>query len=242
MRGTMINLLVLAGGLGTRLRDVVSNVPKPMAPIGRIPFLQLLLDGWLAEHRLKKIYMSVGYKHEVFVDFFNDAYSGVEIQYFIEKTPLGTGGAAVHAIRKIKAADDQNPLICINGDTYLVPDTSEIDRIIGSIETFDFCLGVSRKDNRAGRYTPIRGGCHEDVFTGVIGIGKNISDKITCISDTNQPSPFSLEELIFGINRKAQFSWNTCDLKDEFLDIGIPEDYLNAQSFINEYQNKGRTR
>lgn len=106
--------IVLAGGLGTRLRAVVSAVPKPMAPVAGRPFLELLLDYWIAQG-VTDLILAVGYLHAQLQQHFGGAYCGVPITWSIEYTPLGTGGALL-AGWQLSARD--RPVLVLNGDTF----------------------------------------------------------------------------------------------------------------------------
>jgi len=87
----VISALVLAGGLGTRLRSAVPDLPKPMAPINGRPFLEYLLDYWINQG-VDRFVLSVGYRHEIITEHFGNKYKEAQIEYVIEKTLLGTGG------------------------------------------------------------------------------------------------------------------------------------------------------
>ena len=108
----MITAVILAGGMGKRLRIAVPNLPKPMAPIKGRPFLEYLLDYWINQG-VKKFILSVGYMSEVIVDHFGNNYKTAEISYSIEYQPLGTGGALFLSTKKIT-----EPFLVINGDTF----------------------------------------------------------------------------------------------------------------------------
>ena len=84
--------IILAGGLGTRLRSVVSDVPKCMAPVNGRPFLTYVMD-YLQKQGVKKYIFSVGFKSESILDYVNKEYSMLDVQHTIEREPLGTGGA-----------------------------------------------------------------------------------------------------------------------------------------------------
>ena len=84
--------IVLAGGFGTRLAHVVSDVPKPMAPVCNRPFLRFILDDLQAKG-IERVVLAVGYKQEVIRDYFGAHYRGMQIVYSSEDTPLFTGGA-----------------------------------------------------------------------------------------------------------------------------------------------------
>ena len=84
--------VILAGGLGTRLSHIVSDVPKPMAPINGEPFLKYVID-YLLEKGVNHIILAVGYKANSIQSYFGDTYRSIKITYSIEDIPLGTGGA-----------------------------------------------------------------------------------------------------------------------------------------------------
>ena len=88
--------IILAGGLGTRLRSIVSDIPKCMAPVAGKPFLYYVIEH-LKKQGVKKFIVSVGYLGESIMDYMNDQYSILNVQYSIEDEPLGTGGAIIRA-------------------------------------------------------------------------------------------------------------------------------------------------
>ncbi len=104
--------IILAGGFGTRLKDVVSDVPKVMAPVNGRPFLEYLLD-YLEDNIIDHVILSVGYKHELIREHFGNRYKSIDIEYAVEDEPLGTGGGIKKAfdfVRGYKA-------LVFNGDT-----------------------------------------------------------------------------------------------------------------------------
>ena len=88
--------VVLAGGLGTRLRERVPELPKPMAPVAGRPFLAYVLDV-LVRDGFDDIVLSVGYRWEAIRAHFGASYGGAAISYAVETAPLGTSGAIAHA-------------------------------------------------------------------------------------------------------------------------------------------------
>src|SRR2546425_12065025 len=114
--------IVLAGGLGTRLRSVVADVPKPMAPIGGRPFLEYLFDHWIGQG-IRRFTLSVGYRHETITGHFGNAYRGVALRYVVEEAPLGTGGAL---LRTLGAFPGEAPVLLLNGDTYFPVDVERL--------------------------------------------------------------------------------------------------------------------
>ncbi len=113
--------LILAGGLGTRLRAVVNDRPKPMADVNGKPFLQILIEQ-LSSRGINEIVLSVGYMADRIVSYFKDGdFLGVKIEYAKEEKPLGTGGAIKNAYPFLK---NEDRFLVINGDTYLDADFS----------------------------------------------------------------------------------------------------------------------
>lgn len=79
--------IILAGGLGTRLKGVIDDIPKVMAPVNGRPFLEYLLD-YLENNVIEHVVLSVGYKHGVIQDHFKDKYKSIKIDYAIEDGTL----------------------------------------------------------------------------------------------------------------------------------------------------------
>lgn len=113
-------IIFFGGGLGTRLRPIVSDVPKPMSPVNGRPFLEYLLDFGI-DKGIGRFILAVGYKYESVVDHFGFFYQGVPIEYSIEMEPMGTGGRLFLALEKIQ---DDRPIFVVNGDTFFPLESS----------------------------------------------------------------------------------------------------------------------
>ena len=118
----MRTAIILAGGLGTRLRQLVSNVPKPMASVNGRPFLAHLMDYWIGQG-ITQFIISVGYLKESIINYFGNEYQGIKIEYSEEESPLGTGGGVLLAIKNIKSDDY---FVLLNGDTFFEVDLREL--------------------------------------------------------------------------------------------------------------------
>ncbi len=225
-----IPVLILVGGKGTRLASLVSDVPKPMAPIGEKPFLHYILT-YLKQSGFIKITLLTGYKSESISDYFGDGKAmGLQISYSHEATPLGTGGATRQAMKQIPA---ENFLI-LNGDTFYNIDYKAF--VLTSQSPVSMALNQL---SSAGRYGTVVLN-HEGQVTafkekapdrvegfinaGVYLLNKEIADLI--------PSGFvSLETDVFP--ELASKGWiQGVPMKAQFIDIGIPEDYKRAQTEI----------
>src|SRR5450432_2574794 len=121
--------IILAGGLGTRLRSVVPDLPKCMALVAGKSFLAYVM-AHLQKQGIRHFIFSVGYKSKSIIDFVNKEYlpsgthgTGVDFQFSIEEEPLGTGGAIKLSCEKVS---DHNVLVC-NGDTLFKIDVRKLN-------------------------------------------------------------------------------------------------------------------
>ena len=106
--------IILAGGEGKRLRSVVNDIPKPMAPINKKPFLEYLILQ-LKKQNVKDVIISIGYKGGIIKDYFQNGDNwDINIEYSEEGKPLGTGGA----LRKAGELIDDEQFIVMNGDSF----------------------------------------------------------------------------------------------------------------------------
>jgi mannose-1-phosphate guanylyltransferase len=106
--------LILAGGLGTRLRPLTEKIPKPLLPILEKPIIQHTIEN-LKKHGITNIILSVGYKAETIKEYFKDGSEfGIKIKYAVEKSPLGTGGAIKQAI-----VGHRKPFFLLWGDNLM---------------------------------------------------------------------------------------------------------------------------
>ena len=221
--------IILAGGFGTRLRHVLAQVPKPMAPVGGKPFLCLILD-YLLQQGISHVVLATGYKHEYIENYFSDYYRGIAISYSEEKEPLLTGGAIRKACQLVKS----ERVLVLNGDTIFpiginllaeakapiaialrqVADTSRY----GAVDVDDSQHILSFREKTASN------------GAGLINGGVYVVDK-KWLLDLPLPQRFSFEnELLQPMAAEGLFAGVT--FNDYFIDIGIEEDYRRA---CNDY-------
>ena len=115
--------VILAGGLGTRLRSVVADRPKPMALVAGRPFLEHLMQYW-HKQGIQRFVLSVGYRNESIREHFGDSYAGCKLDYVVETEPLGTGGGLLMCQRTLNLTA---PFLLLNGDTYFAVDLSTLE-------------------------------------------------------------------------------------------------------------------
>ena len=217
--------IVLAGGFGTRLRSVVSNLPKPMAPIGNKPFLGYILK-YLQKNGITRVVLSVGYKWETIREYFGNNFENIELIYSVEDEPLGTGGA----IKKALSLCKEDNVFIINGDTFFdvklrdlkLEKDSKIQLSLKSMKNFDRYGCVETNDNGIVTTFTEKGYRKSgNINGGIYLISKNI------FNEFDLEEKFSFEE--FMQNNFKQLSISTKVFDNYFIDIGIQEDYLKAQ-------------
>lgn len=104
-------VVLMAGGLGVRLRPLTDQIPKPMLPVGGRPLLETIIRNF-ADQGFRRFYISVNHRREIVQNFFGDgSRHGVEIEYLIEDQPLGTAGAL-----SLLPERPTTPILVMNGD------------------------------------------------------------------------------------------------------------------------------
>jgi D-glycero-alpha-D-manno-heptose 1-phosphate guanylyltransferase len=232
-----MDALILAGGLGKRLRTVVNDRPKPMALIGNKPFLAVLLN-FLLNSGVKKAILSVGYKHEKILEYFGNNYNGCEIEYSLEDKPLGTGGAIAKSIKHIKS---DNFLIC-NGDTFFNfnlenylnfhKEKKSVLSICGFLNSeTDRYDGIDHnKDNKIISFSSQK--------SNICNAGSYLC-KLKYFEKLDLPNVFSFERYLKEAQcKKNNFFVYTDDKEEKFIDIGLPDDYNISGLFLKQFMEK----
>ncbi|EAH8202091.1 nucleotidyltransferase family protein [Campylobacter lari] len=217
--------IVLAGGLGTRLKSVVQDLPKPMAPINGKPFLTFVLE-YLKKQGITEVVLSVSYKYELIQEYFKEEFEGMRIRYNVEKELLGTGGAIKDALKLI-----QNQAYVLNGDTIFDIDLKKLALNNGKI-----CIALKQMQNfdRYGTVNVDDQGIvtsfEEKVFKkqGLINGGIYLLKK-DIFDEFDLEKKFSFEEFLQENFKLLKIQTQIFD--DYFIDIGVPRDY---EKFIKD--------
>lgn len=219
-----MKIVVLAGGLGTRLRQVVKNAPKPMADVGGSPFLELLLDNLLV-YGADEFILCVSYMREVIQARFGDAFRGVPVRYSVEEELLGTGGAVKQAF-DLFGLDEA---LVVNGDTFVQADYRRFwDEFAGEplavmLKAVDNADRYGRVESRDGRVVSFREKSDEG-RPGLINAGVY---RVRSELFAGLPQRFSLEKDLLE-PRVAELRPRFFLADDYFIDIGVPESYARA--------------
>jgi D-glycero-alpha-D-manno-heptose 1-phosphate guanylyltransferase len=232
--------VILAGGLGTRLRSAVPDLPKPMADVQGRPFLEYLLNYW-ARQGISKFVLSVGYKRESIVNYFGRSFRGLPIEYIEEEEPLGTGGGLLLASRQL-----HQPFMLLNGDTFFEVQLNAIldfHRSVGS--KWSFALF---RANEAGRY----GGVNLDssdrvrsLNTAKGDIGELANGGVYLVdphalnsANFKVGDKYSLEEDVIPTLLEMDIPFFGFESEGQFLDIGVPTDYFRAADVLPQFGDR----
>ncbi len=222
--------IILCGGLGTRLKSVISDIPKPMAPINGKPFLEFIFE-YLKKQHISAIILAVSYKYEVIQKHFKDRFLDMDIKYSIEEEPLGTGGAIRQALEFVK-----DKVYVLNGDTFFDIDLSQL-KLNGSkiclalkaMKDFDRYGAVELDSNAFIKSFKEKEFLKQGLINGGIYlIAKNIFDGY------NLEMKFSFEEFLQKNYKKLKARGEI--FENHFTDIGVPKDYKN---FYITLENQG---
>ena len=231
---TDIPVVILAGGLGTRLRHVLQDVPKPMAPIRDRPFLTYILDNIIAQGS-RDIILATGHLSELITDYFGDKYLDARIRYSHEHEPLGTGGA-------IKLVFDRYNLdraFVLNGDTLFDVKLSHLSYFHEkSSSPISMSIKFMKNFDRYGT-----------VDWDAFNIATAFHEKIPKAEGWINGGVYLLNKELFEKIDASAFSFETNVLETAvtdgqifclpspgyFIDIGIPEDYYQFQKECDDY-------
>jgi D-glycero-alpha-D-manno-heptose 1-phosphate guanylyltransferase len=221
-------VIILAGGLGTRLRSAVPDLPKCMAPVNGEPFLKYVIDH-LLEQEMENFIFALGYKAEVIEAYIQQAYPSLLYKTSIEDEPLGTGGAIQKAMRLVKGRS----AVVTNGDTLFKADVQYLTGFhilsgaactlgLKPMENFDrYGVVETDEDNRITSFKEKQHYLKGNINAGMYVIHKNK------FLEEDLPKKFSFEKdyLEAYYHKRRMFG---IVQHQYFIDIGIPEDYERA--------------
>lgn len=225
--------IILAGGFGTRLKEVVSDVPKPMAPVNGKPFLDYIVR-YLQFYGIQHIVFSVGHLSEKIIDHYGNQFS-----YSVEKEPLGTGGGICLAMQHCKEED----ILVLNGDSFFDINLKALYNKHN--ESLSDCSLALRKVDNAARYGTIELGELDMIKNfkeksgkekpGLINAGTYILNRSVFMEETIGKKSFSVEKDFFE-KKVDQLKFYGFTFSGYFIDIGILEDYKRAQDEFKAFK------
>ena len=228
-------MLFLAGGFGTRLKSLASDVPKPMVAVGGRPFLAYLLDYWIGQG-IQRFVLSTGHLASVVDSYFGETYRNASITYVREQSPLGTGGALRLALKSVSWANET--ALMANGDTWF---PIVLKQLCADAEKQNAPITLALKklakndrhgvadlsaDGRIKSFGIKSAGC---LYTNGGCYLFNVAELKKALS--GMPEAFSLEN-DFLASYAANGLVGSSVQDQPFLDIGTPEDYQKASYFL----------
>ncbi len=226
--------VILAGGMGTRLRQVVSDRPKVMAEIKGKPFIAYLLDQ-LVEANIERVIISTGYMADTVEDNIGRSYNNIRIEYSKEEVPLGTAGALKLAGRTV----DTEYCLVMNGDSYTEFDdttlylahkqkNANITLVVKALDETDRFGVVCKNENNEIIDFMEKG---RNKGSGFINSGIYLM-KTSVIHEISKTTPSSLEYDFFpSMIGKSIYGYETAG---NFIDIGTPKSYAQAEIFFKQ--------
>ena len=231
-----VDAIVLAGGLGTRLRGVLPHLPKAMAPVGGRPFLDYVLH-WLRGQGVPRVVLATGHMRQAITDHVGQSWGGMPVRYSEEQSPLGTGGAVRLALEHCTSGT----VIVLNGDTWFPVNLpallafhqqSEAGVTLAAARVPDVSRYGALEVDDAGRVLAFAEKGRQGA--GVIN-GGVYALRRELLRDWAPGEVFSLERdlLLPAATRSLVRAWPS---DAPFLDIGVPEDLARAEHILP--QNK----
>jgi D-glycero-alpha-D-manno-heptose 1-phosphate guanylyltransferase len=222
-----VKAIILAGGLGTRLRERWPGLPKAMAPVAGRPFLEYVLDQ-LVKGGVRDVTLALGYRAETIQAHFGSGYRQAKISYVVESEPLGTGGAIAFAIR----GEPDLPLLVLNGDTFLSidyhalvdwyqRDPSQVAMVLRKVEDVARFGLVTVEADRVSSFAEKTGSGPGLINSGIYIIQPG------WLASLKLPQKFSFETLLQ--ERCSLLKPRAYVTDGYFIDIGTPAEFDRAQ-------------
>lgn len=231
-----MRMLVLAGGFGTRLQSVVSDVPKPLAPIGALPFLHYQIEHWIAQGVRSFVFL-LHHQADLINRFIderrNSVFAGCAVQSITEPQPLDTGGAVAYAVRHLSLVGE---FLVANADTWLGAGVRELDCAGAAAMIVVRQADVSRYGRVEIDGAGLVSSFHEkDESNGAGWINAGLCTLRAEHFTDWDGNRLSLEKDVFPRLLAAR-QLKAVPLESDFIDIGVPEDYLR----FCQWQESGR--
>jgi NDP-sugar pyrophosphorylase family protein len=228
-----LDAIILAGGRGTRLQSVVSDVPKPMAPVNGRPFLDYQLTLLARSGVVRKAVLALGYQADKVIDHYRREGAPLPLEFVVEEEALGTGGALRFAL----AATDSDRVLALNGDSLFRWDLPALLDAHVRLDAAATLAVVGVPDT--SRYGAVD--VHEGLVRafvekaetsgpGLINAGLNLFER-TVLEAIPQGRPLSVEQEVFPQLAQAG-RLGAAAFSSDFIDIGLPETYAAAASVL----------
>ena len=233
-----MKMIILCGGLGTRLREVIGEKQKTMADVKGKPFLEILID-YYKKFGIKDYIFACGYKKEEIYDYFKDGKDfGINCQYAVEEEPLGTAGAIRNCLEYL----DDELVYVVNGDTLYEFDINLLNKSFNHYNA-DMTI-ATKKANEETRYGFIDYDVYDENFGGLI---KSFNEKNVDVG-AKFTSPQIKQKFINGgiyLIKKSliqSIPLKKCSLETEIIPAWLKENktigFINSDSYFIDIGTK----
>lgn len=232
-----ISAVILAGGFGTRIKHLLGDLPKPMAPVNGRPFIEWVVR-WLAAQNIRRVVLSTGYLTETIEKHFQpQPVAGVTVSCVPETTPLGTAGGFLNAVHQSKI--NSSAWFLLNGDTLAFANLADAMNTLQNEATAGVIFGRELPDTSRygslvtdgeGRLTSF---AEKRPGQGVISTGIYLF-RDSLVKTFSRQVPLSLEQEVFPALTAAGVSLKVLRMNAPFLDIGTPDTLREADIFIRQ--------
>lgn len=230
-----ITAVVLAGGLGTRIRHVLPGLPKPMAPVAEKPFIEWVVR-YLQQQGVSRVLVSTGYLGEkISGHFASTKIRGVSVTCIAEPEPLGTAGGFLHTSHQ--SGETPTGWLVLNGDSLILTDLSKITKVLNDSKADAAMLGLEVPD--ASRYGTLDAGSSGDLLrfaekkpgAATINAGVYLF-RGSLLAHFPADRPLSFEQQAFPALLARGTRIQVVKVNAPFLDIGTEESLKQAEGFI----------
>lgn len=227
-----MKMLVLAGGFGTRLQSEVAEVPKALAPVGRVPFLYLQIKNWI-DQGLRSFVFLLHHQADLIIKFLeaekNGLLSGCQVSWLVEPSPMDTGGAVAYAVEQLNLKEN---FLITNADTWIGKGIQEVVRSEAPSMAVISLSDVSRYGQVQFSDEFFVTSFNEKISGQELGwINAGLCQLKASFFSNWDGQPFSLERITFPA-LADQGILKAVPIQTYFIDIGIPQDYLSFCGWI----------
>ena len=234
-----MEIIILAGGKGTRLRELVNDRPKPLADVNGKPFIEYIMDYLLQQHASHFI-LATGYMKKTFRTHFGDSYKEIPISFSEEESPLGTGGAIVKAQALLR---ENKPFFIVNGDTFFPIDLDQLrNYALGNNSDIAIALCQANENGRYGaaklnRENEIRlektlAAKGDLAYGGIYVVTRQLNSNLVSLD-----TMVSFEADLLPSLKDDGYKITGLPFEEYFIDVGTPQDYRRfAEDFASSDQ------
>ncbi len=232
--------VVLAGGFGTRIKHLLGDLPKPMAPVAGRPFLEWVVR-YLVAQKIRRVVLSTGYHADMVKNHFaTQPVKNVQVHCVPETQPLGTAGGFLNAARS--EVEQPAAWLILNGDSLVVTPLDQMFGVLQEAGVEGAILGLNVED--AARFGTISKNDAGELVNfnekrpgaGTISAGVYLI-RAAALATFPEHQPLSFETDVFPAMIAGRARLRVIETAAPFLDIGTPESLPQATEFIRQHQS-----